>query len=576
MPRRSGAVHVVTTTREYNGKTYQTHLLRRSFREGARVRNETVGNLSHLPGHVIELIKRALHEEPVFAASELEIVHSVSHGDVEAVLTAMKRVDLAGLLGSKRGPERDLVLAMIAARILAPHTKLATTRWWHARTLAEDLGVQEATEDHLYAAMDWLLARQSAIETKLAGRHLSAGGLVLYDLTSSYMEGTTCPLAHYGHNRDGKRDKLQVNYGLVTDGRGCPVAVSVFDGNVADTKTLAPQVTRLRESFGIREVVLVGDRGMISDRAITDFREHDGLAWITALKTGQIRTLLEGGHLQLGLFDERNLFELRHPDHRDERLVACRNPELAKLRAHKRQELLEATERELTKVQRAVNAGRLHGRDQIGLRAGRVINKYKVAKHFTLTIEDRRFTFARRQARIEVEASLDGIYLIRTNVPASRMRAEDAVRNYKALSQVERAFRTLKTIDLHVRPVHHRTADRVRSHILLCMLAYYVEWHMRDAWRPLLFADEDQVAKVFRDPVAPARRSAEADQKAATHLTTEGRPVHSFRTLLDSLTTIVRNRCRARGQADNATFTVTTTPTPEQRHALTLLKEIAV
>jgi hypothetical protein len=576
MPRRTGAVHVVTTTREYNGKTYQTHLLRRSFREGTRVRNETVGNLSHLPAHIIDLIKRALHDEPVLAASELEIVHSVSHGDVEAVLTAMRRVDLAGLLGSKRSPERDLVLAMIAARILAPHTKLATTRWWHARTLAEDLGVEDATEDHLYAAMDWLLARQTAIETKLAGRHLAAGGLVLYDLTSSYMEGTTCPLAHYGHNRDGKRDKLQVNYGLITDSRGCPVAVSVFDGNVADAKTLAPQVTRLRETFGIRELVLVGDRGMISDRAIADFREHDGLAWITALKTGQIRTLLEGGQLQLGLFDERNLFELRHPDHRDERLVACRNPELAKLRAHKRQELLEATERELTKVQRAVEAGRLHGRDPIGLRAGRVINKYKVAKHFALTIEDRRFTFARRQARIEVEASLDGIYLIRTNVPASRMSAEDAVRNYKALSQVERAFRTLKTIDLHVRPIHHRTADRVRSHILLCMLAYYVEWHMREAWRPLLFADEDQIAKVFRDPVAPARRSAEADQKAATHLTTEGRPVHSFRTLLDSLTTIVRNRCRARGQDDDATFTVTTTPTPEQRHALALLKEIAV
>jgi len=576
MPRRSGAVHVVTTTREYKGKTYQTHLLRRSFREGTRVRNETVGNLSHLPRHIIELIKRALHDEPVLAASELEIVHSVSHGDVEAVLTAMKRLDVAGLLGSKRCAERDLVLAMVAARILAPHTKLATTRWWHTRTLAEDLGVEDATEDHLYAAMDWLLARQTAIETKLATRHLASGGLVLYDLTSSYMEGTTCPLARYGHNRDGKRDKLQVNYGLVTDGRGCPVAVSVFDGNVADTKTLAPQVTRLRETFGIRDVVLVGDRGMISDRAIADFREQDGLAWITALKTGQIRALLESGHLQLGLFDERNLFELRHPDHRDERLIACRNPELAKLRAHKRQELLEATERDLTKVQGAVDAGRLHGRDQIGLRVGRVINKYKVAKHFTLRIEDRRFTFARRQARIDVEASLDGIYLIRTNVPASRMKADDAVRHYKALSQVERAFRSLKTIDLHVRPIHHRTADRVRSHILLCMLAYYVEWHMRDAWRPLLFADEDQAAKVIRDPVAPARRSAAADQKAATHLTTDGLPVHSFRTLLESFTTIVRNRCRARDHDDNATFTVTTTPTPEQRHALTLLREIAL
>jgi transposase len=465
---------------------------------------------------------------------------------------------------------------MVAARVVAPHTKLATTRWWHTRTLAEDLGVTEATEDDLYAAMDWLLARQARIEEKLAARHLVAGGLVLYDLTSSYMEGTTCPLAKFGHNRDGKRDKPQVNYGLVTDGRGCPVAVSVFDGNVADSKTVAPQVTRLRESFGLRDVILVGDRGMLSHSTLEDLRQQDGMAWITALKSSQIRSLLEDGHLQLGLFDERNLFEFHHPDYPSERLIACRNPELATLRARKRESLLTATEAELDKVRRMVASGRLRGRAEIGLRAGRVINKYKVAKHFALTIEDRRFECSRRKARIAVEASLDGIYLIRTNVSAARMSATDAVLNYKALSQVERAFRSLKTIDLHVRPIHHRTADRVRSHIFLCMLAYYVEWHMREAWRPLLFADEDWIGKALRDPVAPARRSDAAEEKVASHRTADGRPLHSFRTLLQNLATIVRNRCRARGQDESAVFNVSTTPSPEQRHAMTLLKGIAV
>jgi hypothetical protein len=575
MPRRAGAVHVVTTTRQYKGKVYQTHLLRRSYRDGPRVRNETVGNLSHLPAHVIDLIRRALRNEAVVPVDHFEVVRSLAHGDVEAVLTAMARVGFFRLLSSRRRPEADLVAAMVAARVITPHTKLATTRWWQTRTLAEDLGVRDASEDDLYAAMDWLLTRQPAIEEQLAARHLVGGGLVLYDLTSSYFEGTTCPLAKLGYDRDGKRQKLQVTYGLVTDARGCPVAVSVFDGNVSDSTTLLPQVARVRERFGIRDVVIVGDRGMISHKAIADLRATEGVAWITALKSVQLRTLLTRGALQLGLFDDRNLFELTHPDFPGERLIACRNPELAKLRAHKREDLLAATAAALDQIQRRVARGRLQGRAEIGLRVGRVVNKYKVAKHFALTITDTDFRFVVRTPRVAIEAALDGVYLIRTNVPATAMSAADAVRNYKALSQVERAFRTLKTIDLHVRPIHHRVADRVRSHIFLCMLAYYVEWHMREAWRPLLFADEDQQAKARRDPVAPAQRSAGADDKAATHRLADGTPVHSFRTLLQDLSSIVRNRCRTRGQDDAPTFTLTTTPTPEQRRALDLLKRIA-
>jgi Transposase DDE domain len=575
MPKRTGAVHVVTTTRHYKGKIYQTHLLRRSFRQDGKVHNETVGNLSHLPTHVIDLIRRALRDGAVIPAAEFEVVRSLPHGDTHAVLLTMDRLGMRGLLGSRSCPEADMVVAMVAARVVCPHTKLATTRWWQSRTIADDLGVREASEDDLYAAMDWLVARQPQIERKLAARHLTAGGLVLYDLTSSYFEGTTCPLAKRGHNRDGKRDKLQVNYGLVTDGRGCPVAVSVFDGNVSDSTTVLPQVRRLHEDFGVRDVVLVGDRGMIAQKTIDDLAPWDGVRWITALKSLQIRTLVEGGALQLGLFDDRDLFELAHPDYPGERLIACRNPELAKLRAHKRQDLLAATVGELEKVQRRVATGRLRGRAEIGLRVGRVVNKYKVAKHFALTITDAAFRFTIREAQVALEAQLDGIYLIRTNVGAEVMTAEDAVRNYKALSQVERAFRSLKTIDLHVRPIHHRVADRVRSHIFLCMLAYYVEWHMREAWRPLLFADEDQTAKTHRDPVAPARRSEAADRKAATHRLADGAAVHSFRTLLEDLSSMVRNTCRTRGDTETPTFAVITTPTAQQRRALDLLKQIA-
>ena len=576
MAARTGTAHVVTTTRTYKDQVYRTHLLRRSYREDGKVKNETLGNLSHLPDELIEIIRRSLQGETfVPVASAFQITRSRPHGQVQAAGAAMAALEMASLLASKPCRERDLVLAMVAARIVAPHTKLATTRWWHTTTLAEDFGVAQADEDDLYAAMDWLLKRQDRIQKKLATRHLSAGALVLYDLSSSYFEGSCCPLAKLGYSRDGRKGMLQVNYGLLTDARGCPLAVSVHEGNVADSLTLLPEVKRLREDFGIEQLVMVGDRGMISNKAIQELRETEGVGWISALKSVSIRTLVEQGHLQLGLFDERNLLELSSPDYPGERLVACRNPELAKLRAHKREELLAATEANLQKIKARVDAGKLAGKDEIGLRVGKVVNQYKMAKHFELGIGDITFTFARKTDAIAAEAALDGIYIIRTSVSAAQMDSADCVRNYKSLANVERAFRSLKTIDLKVRPIHHRTADRVRAHIFLCMLAYYVEWHMREAWRELMFADTDQLAKATRDPVAPAQRSKGALAKAARHTLDDGTPVHSFSTLMAELATIVRNTCRAPQAGPQApTFELLTTPNPKQQRALELLQQI--
>lgn len=576
MAARTGTAHVVTTTRTYKGKVYRTHLLRRSFRQDGKVKNETLGNLSHLPEPLIEVIRRSLQGETFVPLGEaFEVIGSRPHGHVQAVASTMQQLGLASVLGSKPCRERDLVLAMIAARIVAPHTKLATARWWHTTTLASDFGVADANEDDLYAAMDWLLARQDTIQKKLGRRHLSEGALVLYDLSSSYFEGTSCPLAKLGHNRDGKKGLLQVNYGLLTDARGCPVAVSVHEGNVADSVTFLPEVQRLRKDFGIEQLVMVGDRGMIGHKTIEELREIEGIGWITALKSASIRTLVEQGQLQLGLFDQRNLLEISSPEYPGERLVACRNPQLAALRAHKRQELLAATERNLQAIKARVDAGKLLGADAIGLRVGKVVNQYKVAKHLDLAIGHASFTFARKQDAIAAEAALDGIYIIRTCVDAQRMDAGDCVRNYKALANVERAFRSLKTVDLKVRPIHHRTADRVRAHILLCMLAYYVEWHMREAWRELMFADTDQAAKATRDPVAPAKRSKAALAKAASHTLDDGTPVHSFSTLMAELATVVRNTCRPPGAADNApTFNITTTPNTRQRRAFELIQQI--
>jgi len=575
MTRPGGAVHVVTTKREYKGKVYVAHLLRRSYREDGKVKNETVGNLSHLPEHVVEIVRRALKGETFRSLPEVfQITSPLPHGHIQAVRMAMHRLGFEELLGSRPSRERDLVVGMVAARIVAPRTKLATTRWWQLNTLAEDLGIQDAAEGELYAAMDWLLSRQERIERKLVRRHLREDSLVLYDLSSSYFEGDKCPLARFGHDRDGKKGKLQVNYGLVTDQRGCPVAISVYEGNTSDSLTLLPQVRKLREGYGLGHFVTVGDRGMISAKATQDLKA-EGLDWITALKSSQIRELVESGHLQLGLFDERNLFEVFHPDYPGERLVACRNPELAKLRAKKRESLLGATCGEFGKVKRMVERGKLRTPAEIGIRAGKVVDKFKVAKHFALEIDNGHFDFRVLKERVEAEARLDGIYVIRTSVPEKRMSLDDTVRSYKLLSTVERAFRSLKTVDLKVRPIHHRLAGRVRGHIFLCMLAYYVEWHMREAWRALLFADEDQQAKKTRDPVAPAERSEAAELKAATHQLADGSPAHSFQTLLDLLGTITRNTCRTRDEGDEApSFKVVSEPNTAQRRALSLVEAI--
>lgn len=576
MAARTGTAHVVTTTRKYKDRVYRTHLLRRSYREGSKVKNETLGNLSHLPEALIEIVRRALQGETfVPAAQAFEITRSRAHGHVQAVSAAMQRLGFASLIGAKPCPERDRVLAMVAARVLAPSPKLATTRWWHTSTLAEDFGVTDADENDLYAAMDWLLARQKAIQKRLAARHLSAGGLVLYDLSSSYFEGTTCPLAARGYSRDGKPGTLQVNYGLLTDARGCPVAVSVHEGNTADSQTFLPEVRRLREDFGIERMVMVGDRGMISGKAIAELRESEGIGWITALKSVSIRALVEQGQLQLDLFDERNLLEFSSPDYPGERLVACRNEPLARLRAHRREALLTATERSLAKIKARVDAGKLTGADEIGVRVGKIINQYKVAKHFALAIDDASLSFTRKAQMIAAEAVLDGVYIIRTSVSPTQMDAPECVRTYKSLANVERAFRSLKSIELKVRPIHHRLSDRVRAHIFLCLLAYYVEWHLREAWRALMFADADSQAKATRDPVAPAVRSASALAKLARHTLEDGTPAHSFATLMAELATIVRNTCRTPHAGPEApTFEVLTSATPQQAHALALVEAI--
>jgi len=554
------------------------YLLRESYREGPRVRKRTLANLSSLPDEQIFAIRAILRGEQLAPAAGLfEVIGSRPHGHVQAVRRAMQQLGFAQLIGTRPSVERDLVCAMVTARILAPHTKLATTRWWDTTTLAQAFGVEHADENDLYGAMDWLLERQGAIEQKLAKRHLSEGGLVLYDLSSSYFEGSCCPLAKLGHNRDGKKGKLQVNYGLVTDRRGCPVAVSVFDGNTADSKTLLPQVKRIQADFGIEQMVVVGDRGMISHKAIEEFQRVPGVAWITAMKNAQLRALADEGGLQMGLFDERNLFEFTHPDYPGERLVACRNRQLAQLRAAKRQDLLQATAAELDKVCAMVERKKLVGADKIGVRVGRVINKYKVAKHFELNIEKASFSYRIDEQKVTQEAALDGIYVLRTPLRAQIIATADIVRSYKSLSNVERAFRSLKTVDLKVRPIHHHLPDRVRAHILLCMLAYYVEWHMREAWRARLFTDEDQAAKATRDPVAPAMRSESAEHKAHTHTLSDGTPAHSFRTLLDELSTIVRNTCRTTTDSAQASaFTLVTQPNAVQQRALKLLETIAV
>ncbi|MBW1688711.1 MAG: transposase [Deltaproteobacteria bacterium] len=639
-------------------------LLRRGYREGGKVKTETIANLSKLPPEAVDVLRQSLKGKRLVPVDEaLECIDSPAHGHVEAVLCAMRRLKLPELLHAKPSPERDLAVAVIAAQILRPQSKLATTRWWHKTSLPDLLGVSDASEDDVYAAMDWLLKHQSRIQKKLAARHLRDGGMALYDLTSSYFEGVCCSLASLGHNRDGKKGKLQVNYGVLANPEGIPVAVSVFEGNTGDPTTLMPQVELIRDEFGIERIVLVGDRGMITQTQIDKLRAVEGIDWITGLRPKGIQKLLDGGQLQMGLFDERNLFELCHPDFPDERLVACRNPDLAMRRKQKRNSMIEATAEALEKVRRMVNRGRLHGKEpigtevdrvlssyklgkhfkveirdedfdfkldekalfaelealakrspdgarkrhdrahkhiqaitkklekvryriaggqlrgkaEIGVKVGRVIDRYKMAKHFILKITDNSFDFEVDAANVAAEAALDGIYVIRTSLPEDRISADDAVRSYKQLVRVERAFRTLKTIGLRVRPIRHHLEKRVRAHIFMVMLALYVEWHMFEAWRPLTFADEDQQAKATSDPVAPAVRSEKALRKVHSRTLEDGTEAHSFATLLEELGGIVRNECRIPcAPKDVPTIQVVTTPNPKQQRCYDLLKTITV
>jgi transposase len=576
MAARRGANHVATTRRVYKGKTYVTHLLRRSIRKGQTVTHETLGNLSHLPDHLIEIIKRSLKGETFVPAAEaFRTIRSLPHGHVEAVLRTIRKLGVEELIASEASPQRDLVIAMIAERLLFPSSKLAHTRHWHSTTLAEELDVAYATEDHLYEAMDWLLKRQGAIERKLARRHLGEGAMVLYDVSSSYYEGKTCPLARFGHDRDGKTGCPIIVYGVLTDADGRPVAVQVYPGNTADPKTVPDQVETLTKRFGLSRVVLVGDRGMLTQTQIDVLKKHPGLGWISALRSGSIRRLLDDGHLIKKDLEVERLAEIISPEFPDERLVACYNAQLAEQRRHKRGELLAATQADLEAL--AASVARPTGHPEkaadIGVRAGKIINHYKVAKHFTLTIRDGYLGWARKEDAIQKEELLDGIYVIRTSEPAERLKAADGVRSYKRLALVEQSFRCLKGIDLLVRPIHHRTPDRVRAHILVCLLAYYVEWHLRQAWEPLLFEDEDLVVdRKRRDPVAPARASESVRLKKKTHLTPEGLPVHSFRTLLAHLGTRCRNKCVVVGDPRGTTFFQVTEADELQAEALRLIK----
>lgn len=567
--------------RVHNQHSGSCVLLRESFRVDGKVRKRTIANLTDWPEDVVEGLQRLLRgEAPTGDLKDaFDTTATRPHGHVAAVLGTLEKLGLHRVLDSRRSRERDLAVAMIVARILEPGSKLATARGLgdatQMSTLCEQLDIQNATEKDLYAAMDWLRTRQDHIERQLAANHLTDGCVVLYDLSSTYFEGRMCPLAKLGHNRDGKRGKLQINFGLLCTADGVPVAVEVFKGNTGDPTTIKSQVVRLRDRFGLKRFILVGDRGMITDARIReDLRGVEGIDWITCLRTQQIKNLVAQGAIQLGLFDERDLAEIQSPDFPNERLIACRNPQLAEERARKRSELLAATEAELTKVAVATQRKKnpLKGKDKIGLRVGKVLGKYKVGKHFHLEISETSFTFSRRTEDIAAESSLDGIYVVRTSVPDATLAAEDAVATYKSLSRVERAFRCIKTVDLKVRPIHHYLPERVRAHVLICMLAYYVEWHMRHALAPLLFDDEhkDEAEALRESVVAKAQRSPQAKKKDKTKRNADGEPVQSFRDVLKMLRGVAKNRIQPKLKGAKP-FDKVTVPSPLQQRALDLL-----
>jgi transposase len=554
-------------------------LLRESFRQNGKVHNRTLANISHWPPQQIAALRQVLKGATAVSSSadSFQILRSLPHGHVAAVVGSLRQLGLDAVIDAASSRPRDLAVAMIAARLLDPGSKLATARALHPDTLSSSLsaylGLEATGEDELYRAMDWLLERQPAIETALAKKHLAEGGLVLYDLTSTYFEGRHCQLARLGHSRDDKRGKPQIVFGLLTNAAGCPVAVEVWEGNTADPKTVPAQVKKLRQRFGLKRLVLVGDRGMITSARIReDFSEDSGISWITALRAPSIQKLAAEGVLQLSLFDTVDLAEIAHPDYPGERLVVCFNPVLSEERARKREDLLQATEKELEKIAAATRREKrpLRGKHMIGLRVGRVLGRFQMGKHYQIHIEEDGFRYERKADSIEREKKLDGIYVIRTNVPAQSMPTSDVVRSYKQLSGVERAFRSLKTVDLRVRPIHHRLADRVRAHVFLCMLAYYVEWHMRNKLAPLLFDDHDKAAVQRDSIVKPAKRSLAAERKARTKRTDQGTPVHSFQSLLADLATLTINRVQPANKIVPA-FDKLTNPTPLHERAFALL-----
>jgi len=556
-------------------------LLREAYREDGKVKKRTLANLTDWPKELVEGFRALLKGGKVIAAGReaVSIRRSLPHGHVAAALGTLRAIGLDRILGPAGDRRRDLVIGMIVSRLIAPASKLATARGLDpataASSLGEVLGLRAVDEDQLYEALDWLLDRQPAIEKTLAKKHLADGVLVLYDVTSSYLEGRCCPLAKLGYNRDGKKGKLQIVYGLLCAADGCPVAVEVFDGDTGDPKTLSVQIAKVRERFGLMRVALVGDRGMITQARLDEEIKPAGLDWITALRAPAIRALLAAGAFQLDLFDERDMASITSPDYPGERLMVCRNPELARLRARKREDLLKATERDLAPIREAVRRARnpLRGKTAIALKVGAALNRHKMAKHFETTIEDDRFDFRRKEKAIAEEAALDGIYVVRTNLPAAALDDAGAVAAYKSLGGVERAFRSLKTVDLEVRPIFHWASPRVKAHVLLCMLSYYVEHHMRARLAPLLYDDDDREAAAgLRDSiVAKAQRSPAAHRKETTGLTEDGLPVHSFQSLLADLATCSRIQV-ATALNENYVFTVYSRPTPAQARAFELLR----
>jgi hypothetical protein len=561
-------MHVSTTTRRSGDREYTATLLRRSYRQDGKVKKETLANLSHLPPEAIDAIRRVLAGETLVGAEDaFEIERSLPAGHVNAALAMARRLELPRLLDRSGCRERDLCMAMILGRVICPGSKLGMVRTLGQSTLAEECNVVGADEDDLYAAMDWLLERQDRVEDRLAARHLCDGEMVLYDVSSSYFEGRSCPLAKLGYSRDGKGGLPQIIYGLLCDSDGRPVAVEVFTGELHDDKTLPSQITKLKNRFGLSRIVVVADRGMVTKANITLLSETDGVDWITALKAPTIKKLARSGVFQPSLFDEQNLGEITDVEEfPGERLIVCRNPLVGALRARKREELLDATETDLALLKARVDRGTLLGADQIGLAVGPALKRFRMRKHFRVEITDTTFTYTRDTAGIAEEAALDGFYILRTSLTQTDVAATDVVRAYKNLEQAERAFGSIKGPDLQIRPIHHHLETRVRAHVLICMLAYYLTWHLKAAWKPLLFTDEHPPTSP--DPVAKAVRSTSAQQKAQTKRTATGEPAHSYRTLLAELATQTRNTTRLHGHA--STFEKLTQPTPLQAEALDL------